>query len=170
MKKTDYTAEQWIFAIYADDKKGLVGQLMTFFNRKSYDVNSLNVARTDISDLVLLTMEASVPQAELTPFVERLKKIVEVYTVNVIPADGRLKKIGFYRLAIATIDKLFWATLQKYGASLSSLSADTLVISKTGSDRDLQELYEQLEGPHLLGFCKSALIVEDCLVSFEEMS
>lgn len=170
MKKTDYTAEQWIFSIYADDKKGLVGQLMTFFNRKSYDVNSLNVARTDISDLVLITMEASVPQAELKPFVQRLKKIVEVYTVNVIPAAEGLKKIGFYRLAIATMDKPFWATLQKYGASLSSLSADTLVISKTGSDRDLQELYEQLEGPHLLGFCKSALIVEDCLVSFEEMS
>jgi acetolactate synthase small subunit len=170
MKKTDYTAEQWIFSIYADDKKGLVGQLMTYFNRKSYDVDSLNVARTDISDLVLVTLEASVPQHELKPFAERLKKIVEVYTVNVIPAAEGLKKIGFYSMATATMDKLFWATLQKYGASLSSLYADTLVISKTGSDRDLQELYEQLEGPHLLGFCKSALIVEDCLVSFEEMS
>jgi len=170
MKKTDYTAEQWIFSIYADDKKGLIGQLMTYFNRKSFDVSSVNVARTDISDLVLVTLEASVPQAELKPFMERLKKIIEVYTVNVIPAAEGLKKIGFYRMGIATMDKSFWATLQKYGASLSSLSTDTLVISKTGSDHDLQELYEQLEGPHLLGFCKSALIVEDCLVSFEEMN
>lgn len=169
MKKNGHNTEQWIFSIYADDKKGLIGQLMTFFNRKSYDVTSLNVARTDISDLVLITLEASVPQAELKPFAERLKKIIEVYAVNVIPAADGLKKIGFYRLAIAALDKLFWSTLQKYGASLSSLSADTLVISKTGSDRDLHELYEQLEGPHLLGFCKSALIVEDCLVSFEKI-
>jgi hypothetical protein len=45
----------------------------------------------------------------------------------------------------------------------------TFVISKTGSDADLLELYGLLEGQHLLGFCKSGLIVEESLVPFDEL-
>src|SRR5258708_34410879 len=86
-----------IFAIYAGDKKGLVGQILIHFNKKSYDVQSLNVARTDISDLVLMTLEAVVPAQELRPFTERIKKIIEVYAVTTYAES--LKKTGFYRMA-----------------------------------------------------------------------
>ena len=57
MKKAS-TTNPTIFSIYAEDKKGLVGQVLIYFNRKSYELISLNVARTDISDLVMLTIEA----------------------------------------------------------------------------------------------------------------
>ena len=43
------------------------------------------------------------------------------------------------------------------------------MISKTGQDKDLAELYSLLEGPSLLGFCKSALILESSLIPFEQL-
>jgi len=165
MKKTAF--QPTIFSIYAEDKKGLVGRILIYFNRKSYDVISLNVARTDISDLVMLTIEAVVPAAELLPFVERIKKIIEVYAVSTY-ADN-LKKTGFYRMGSAALNSELWLLIGKYGAYLSSMGETTFVISKTGSDGDLEELYRRLEGPHLLGFCKSGLIVEESLVPFEEL-
>jgi acetolactate synthase-1/3 small subunit len=58
--------------------------------------------------------------------------------------------------------------MAKYGATLSSMGENSLVISKTGMDKDLSELYAQLEGPYLLGFCKSVLIVEESLAPFEK--
>lgn len=165
MKKA--TSKPTIFSIYAEDKKGLVGQVLIHFNKKSYDVQSLNVARTDISDLVMLTIEAVVPADELRPFTERLKKIIEVYTITTY-ADA-LKKTGFYRLASASLNNELWLLLGKYGAVLSSMGESTFVIAKTGSDSDLAELYEKLEGPYLLGFCKSGLIMEESLVPFGEL-
>ncbi len=163
MKKTT------IFSIYAEDKKGLIGQVLVYFNRKSYDVSSLNVARTDISDLVLITLEAAVPDQQLGPFTERLKKIIEVYAVHTY-ADGEgLKKAGFYRMAIEGLNNTLWALIGKYGAQLSSMGGNSFVICKTGSDSDLEELYRKLEGPFLLGFCKSGLIVEESLVPFEAL-
>jgi acetolactate synthase-1/3 small subunit len=60
--------------------------------------------------------------------------------------------------------------MAKYGAALSSMDEHSLVISKTGMDKDLSELYSLLEGPHLLGFCKSGLIVEESLVPFETLT
>jgi acetolactate synthase small subunit len=169
MKKPAKPANQFIFSIYAEDKKGLVGQILVYFNRSSYDVLSMNVARTDISDLVLITLEAEVPANSLLPFTEKLKKIVEVYTVHNYPAGEGLKKTGFYRLSTSALNQHLWALTTKYGATLNSIGENCIVISKTGSDRDLTELYELLEGPHLLGFCKSGLIMEESLAHFEEL-
>jgi acetolactate synthase-1/3 small subunit len=167
MKKLPKQHQQTIFAIYAEDKKGLIGQILVYFNRKSFEVKSLNVARTDISDLVLVTLEAIIPDNELLPFTERLKKIIEVYAITTYDASHQLKKTGFYRMATTALNNNIWALLGTYGAQLSSMQADTFVISKTGSDQDLAKLYVQLEGPHLLGFCKSGLIIEESLVPFE---
>ena len=167
MKKPNIITPTTIFAIYAEDKKGLIGQVMIYFNRKSYEVSTLNVSRTDVSDLVLITLEASVPQNELLPFTEKLKEIIEVYAVQTY-AD-LLKKTGFYRMTVPALNNQLWQLLNKHGANLCSLGKDTFVINKTGSDKDLAELYAKLEGPHLLGFCKSGLIMDDSLVPFEEL-
>jgi acetolactate synthase-1/3 small subunit len=169
MKKPNKTNPQTIFAIYAEDKKGLIGQVLVYFNRKSYDVCSLNVARTDISDLVLITLEATVPGNDLKPFTERLKKIVEVYAITTYNDRHRLKKTGFYRMAMPSLNNELWQLIGTYGAQLSSMGTDTFVINKTGSDEDLASLYVKLEGPNLLGFCKSGLIMEESLVPFDNL-
>ncbi|HZY39763.1 MAG TPA: hypothetical protein VFE53_24075 [Mucilaginibacter sp.] len=161
------TKQPTIFSIYAEDKKGLLGQILVHFNKRSYEVISLNVARTDISDLVMLTVEAVVPAKDILPFTERLKKVVEVYAITTY-ADS-LKKTGFYRLDSVALNSAFWQLIGKYGAHLSSMGEKTFVVSKTGSDGDLEELYRRLEGPYLLGFCKSGLIVEESLVPFDEL-
>lgn len=161
MKKSKH--QPYIFSVYAEDKKGLIGQLMIYFNRKDYPVESINVARTDISDLVLITIEAALPGSELLPFAHRLEKIIEVYSVQHQAAGGGLKKVGFYRLQRSALNDSLWMLMQKYGASLSTIGEKSLVISKTGSDNDLLELYTQLEGPELIGFCKSALVADDAL-------
>ncbi|MBV8391286.1 MAG: hypothetical protein JO080_15885 [Mucilaginibacter sp.] len=169
MKKQSKPSNQFIFTVYAEDKRGLIGQLMVFFNRRYYDVHSLNVARTDISDLVMLTIEATVPAEEVFTLQEKLKKIIEVHSVTATPGEVGLKKTGFYRLSVEALDESLWQLMQKYGATLSSLDKDSLVINKTGYDKDLAELYSLLDGPSLLGFCKSALILEQSLVPFEQL-
>ena len=168
MKKQSKQASQFILTVYAEDKRGLIGQLMVFFNRRYYDVHSLNVARTDISDLVMITVEATLPPSEVSTLREKLKKIIEVYSVTVTPGNAGLKKTGFYRLSTDVLNTPLWLLIQKYGATLSSIGKDSMVISKTGQDNDLAELYRLLEGPSLLGFCKSALIVESSLMPFEQ--
>jgi len=162
MKKPAKNQLPTIFSIYAEDKKGLVGQILVHFNKRSYELISLNVARTDISDLVMVTVETLIPGDDLLPFAERLKKVVEVYAVQTY-SDG-LKKTGFYRLEIAALTPSLWSLISKYGAQLSSMGNSAFVISKTGSDADLSELYRRLEGPCMLGFCKSGLIIEDSLI------
>lgn len=169
MKKTPNQHNEFIFSIYAEDKKGLIGQILLYFNRANYNVQTMNVSRTDISDLVLVTLEAQVPEKAVLPFKEKLKKIIEVYAITIYPAGEGLKKTGFYCLTMEALNPQLWGLMAKYGAALSSIGQQSLVISKTGSDKDLAELYALIEGPHLLGFCKSGLIVEESLVPFDSL-
>lgn len=158
-----------IFSIYAEDKKGLLGQLLIYFNRKSYTVHSLNAARTDISDLVLITIEADVPVAELMPFTERLKKMIEVYAIHSLCRQGGLNKLAFFRLAMPVMETAQWQAILQYGATISSISNETVMVTKVGSDDLLDKIYAALEGPYLLAFCKSPLIVEENLLPFEQL-
>ena len=130
MKKATNTTNKTIFSIYAEDRKGLVWQVLVHFNKRSFDVQSLNVARTDIRDLVMLTIEAVVPVSDLLPFVEWLKKIIEVYAVNTY--GNNLKKTGFYRMASAALNNGLWLLMGGCGAVLSSMGDRSFVISKTG--------------------------------------
>ncbi|MDO3644859.1 ACT domain-containing protein [Mucilaginibacter sp. L3T2-6] len=164
MKTPKTTSERCVIAICSEDKKGLLGQILVLFNKRSYEVSSLNVSRTDINELVMITVEAVLPVNELPLLLARLQKIVEVYrAAGYLAGEANLDKVGFFRLSRAIDESLFWSVLQKYGAVISRLSKDEVVIRKTGSDRDLFELYGKLDGPHLLGFCKSGLIAEESL-------
>lgn len=168
MKKQSTTLKHNVIAIYSEDKKGLLGQVLILFNKMNYEVNGLNLSRTDISDVVLITIEALIPEAGLTTLLRKLEKIVEVHRVSAfMPGEAGLEKVGFFRLSKEIFSASFWSLVQKYGAMVSSISEDALVIRKFGSDRNLRELYSQLDGPYLLGFCKSGLIAEESLVPID---
>jgi acetolactate synthase small subunit len=131
MKKQAKHNNQMIFCIYAADRKGLLGLLLIHFNRRYYDVNSLNVSRTDVSDMIMVTIEAAVPADKATILAEKLKKIIGVYSVVVYPSSTELKKAGFYRLSAEAQNNSFLAHYPKarcktelYGRGLHDRAKD----------------------------------------------
>ncbi|MES2277368.1 MAG: ACT domain-containing protein [Bacteroidota bacterium] len=156
--------------LYAEDKKGLLGQVLMLLNRRDFPVISLSVARTDIHELVIITLEVVLPQAELHIILHKLEKIIEVYKAEAYFAGTfELNKVGHYRLVEKVLDQQLFELLQRHGAIVCRSSSNELVIQKTGTDRDLQILYDLLEGRHLQSFCKSALIAEPSLAVLNDL-
>jgi len=166
MRKPNPNEIAQVITVYADDKKGLVAQLLMLFNRRDYPIASLNVAHTDINEVVLITLEVAIPATELEPMLHRIEKIIEVYKAKAYPtAEMPLSKIGIYRVARERLEPSFWRVLQKHGATLSGMGESSFLVQKTGTDHDLAELYESLEGPYLLAFCKSTLMAPETIVA-----
>lgn len=164
MRKLIKNEKSHVITIYADDKKGLMAQLLMFFNRRDYPVLSLNVARTDLNEVILITLEVILPESQLHTMLCKIERIIEVYkATGYHETDMPLSKIGVYRVASERLDAALWLLLQKYGATLSGMAKESFLIQKTGSEKDLADLYEELEGPHLLAFCKSSLMSPECL-------
>ena len=68
--------ENLIIAIYADDKKGLLGQILVYFNRRNVIVHNLNVSRTDIKPIVLITLEVQLSLNEALMINHKVKSII----------------------------------------------------------------------------------------------
>jgi len=148
-----------IVVIYADDKKGLLGHILMFFNRRDVMIGDINVAKTDIQDLVLITMEVQLHDGDHY-ILNKLRNIIEVHHVHVYSAhEVELNKIAFFKLKNECLKTDIWVRLQKYGLVITEMLDDVFVVQKTGPEHDLDELYRQLDGVYLVGYCKSALVV-----------
>lgn len=159
---------KFIFSILSEDKKGLLNQITSVFNKKNYEIESLCVARTDIRNIVMITMEALVPAADLRNTLLRIERFIEVYRADAHCAEqNNLRKVAFFRVSKEIMTSNFWPVIQKYGASITGVFEDSLLLEKTGSDQDILELYNKLDGSYLLSFCKTALVLEKSMANME---
>jgi acetolactate synthase-1/3 small subunit len=170
MKAQLITGTLNIIAIYADDKKGLLAQILNIFNKRDYQIGCLNVSRTDIQDIILITVEVEIPDREVKTILSKIENIIEVYRALAWGAQTvSLNKIGFYRVSLQLLGDNLWALLQKNGATITKIFDESLMIQKIGNDDSLTDLYNQLDGKHLLGFCKSCLITEQSILQLDQL-
>ena len=160
-----------IIAIYANDKKGLVGHVLMIFNRSNCPVHQLNVSRTDINDLVLITLEVSFPKSMLLGLLKKVEKIIEVHSAKSFTAKEAWHNfIGHYRIAKDCLEARLFRILQTNGAVISHVFEDSLIIQKIGSEADLNAFYCKLEGPHLMSFAQSALVIPESLKELDTLT
>jgi acetolactate synthase-1/3 small subunit len=159
---------KFIISILSEDKKGLLNQITSVFNKKNYEIESLCVARTDIRNIVMITVEALLPSTDLQNTLFKLERFIEVYRADAHCAKTHsLRKVAFFRVSKEIMTSHSWSVIQKYGASITGVFEDSLLLEKTGTDADIQELYNKLDGSHLLSFCKTTLVLEESMSTME---
>jgi acetolactate synthase-1/3 small subunit len=159
--KTNY-----LLTILSDDRKGLVSNIANMLNRKDIEIEGISAARTDIRNQVLITIEVIATLAEIKNMSARIGNIIEVYQVNSTKfKDAWYQKVALYTLQKEGFNSETYTKLQKFGASMVGYYRNEIIIQKTGRDEDIRMLYNELDGPYLTGFSKSAAIA---LKSFED--
>jgi len=157
--------EHYVITIKADNRPGLVHLITGMINRKLIDIESLNAAKTDISSIVLITIELNVSEKALTPLLLKLENIIEVYAAEALKVDKVIcHRSAFFKMSRSFLETPNALVLQKYGAAIVNLYKDAILICKSGSEAELQNFYNQLEGSHLLGFSQTGLISESKLI------
>lgn len=150
--------------VYAENKKGILGQVLIHFNKRSFEIHNLNVARTDLHELIVITIEIDLPAAEVETSIRRLRKIIEVVDVKAfLPGVLKTYKVAHFQLLGGMFDQELFMLLQRYGAQITSCRENELIIRKIGDDNDIQSLYNLLERRNLNAFCKSLLVQDEAM-------
>ena len=164
--KTNY-----LITIKADDRPGLVHLVTGMINRRLIEIESLTAAKTDISSIVMITLEITVSDKALQPLVLKLENTIEVYAVDTAKADKVFgSRSAFFKMSRAFLETPQALLLQKHGDCIVNLYPDAILVNKLGCDADIRNLYNQLEGPHLLGFIQTGLIADTKLIGEDESS
>jgi acetolactate synthase-1/3 small subunit len=162
--------KKYVLTIKADDRPGLIHLITGMINRRLIAIESLSAAKTDISSIVMITIELNISDKALAPLVLKLENIIEVYAVEAIKDSQVIcQRSAYFKMAKTFLETPQAIALQKYGAAIVKLYPDAVLVSKSGCDADIRNLYNQFEGPHLLGFCQTGLITDSKLIdSYDE--
>jgi acetolactate synthase small subunit len=165
MKKINY-----LLTIRAEDRPGLLHLVTGILNRKLIPIDSLSAAPTDIHDIVLITMEIGISEKALPPVLYKLENIIEVFAVEAVKADTVLsQRSAYFKLNKEILASPQAIAISKHDAQIVNLYPGAVLIGKSGSEAAIRALYNALEGPYLLGFSQTGLIVDSKLISHEDI-
>jgi acetolactate synthase small subunit len=162
--------EHYVLTIRAEDRPGLLHLVTGILNRKLVPVASLTAAPTDIHAIVLITMELQISEKALSPLILKLENIIEVFSVEAVPFDTALcQRSAYFKMDKAVLSSPQSSVIAKWNAQIVNLQHDTVLISKSGSEAVIRRLYNELEGPYLLGFSQTGLIADSKLIAHDDI-
>jgi len=160
--------EDYLLSILSGDRKGLLSIITSMLNRRGIEMESIHAGRTDKHDEVLITIEVIAELSDIKNMSAKIGNIIEVQHVEYVQIkDAWYQKVALYAIEKNGYNSETYRKLQKFGAVMVGYYRNEVIIQKTRRDEDLQHLYNELDGPYLKGFSKSAAIL---LKPLEEQS
>ncbi|MDB5159571.1 MAG: hypothetical protein JWR50_4278 [Mucilaginibacter sp.] len=157
--------ESFILTIKAEDRPGLLHRVTGLIERKNIRIKSLNLAPTDIHDIVMIAVEIIVSENELVSLALKLEKIIEIFSVKTTKCNQSVcLRVAYFKISKTLLDLPEASVLQKYGAVIINWYKDAFLLAKYGSDTSIRELYNELDSPHLLGFTQTGLISDQAVI------
>jgi len=163
--------ERIILTLKAEDRPGLLHLVTGMIEKRLTKIKSLSLAPTDIHDIVLITVELNIAESELTTLVFKLENIIEVFSVEATRYNERLcLRAAYFKLSKKFLDSPKAIVLSKYETNIIKFYPQAFLIAKYGTDATILKLYNELEGPHLLGFSQTGLITDSNLIGEDRSS
>jgi len=156
--------EHYLITIKAEERAGLFHLITGTIEKRQGSIISLNAAPTDIHGVVFITIEIYITESYVTSLAFKLENIIEVFSVQVVQQDSAIcLRAAYFRIAKAFLDHQNVSILQKYNVVIVNWLPDAFVIAHHGNSHTVRDLYNKLDGPHLLGFSQTGLISEETL-------
>jgi acetolactate synthase small subunit len=162
--------KNFVITIKAEDRPGLLHLVTGFINKKLIPIKGLSAAPTDIHDIVLITIEIFARQSEVIPLVLKIENIIEVYAVETNEhSRTHCLRSAYFMMAKAFLESPRVSILQKYDLIFVDWYSGAFLLAKFGTDATIRKVYNELDGPHLLGFSQSGLIAESKLIANKDI-
>jgi len=162
--------ENYVLTFKAEDRRGLLHLVTGVIEKKLVPIKSLSYAPTDMRDIILITVEVSASESDVTQLALKLENIVEVFTVEVKQYDSIVcLRAAYFKMAKTFLESPAAIAMSKYDTVIVQIYPEAILLAKYGTDHLIRKLYNALDGPHLLGFSQTALITESSLIDHDDI-
>lgn len=160
MKKDQLTPK--LFSLSCENQKELLSKILGIFTRPGYEIVTLSQSQTDVNGVNLITIEAKVPAQQVDNMLLRLRKIIGVLDVTI--TFGSVLRAAVYKISLTKNAHAVWDIINKHNArGVMMLEDNQLLIHQLGKAADIQQLFNELDGPQLLAFHHSPLTINQPL-------
>jgi acetolactate synthase-1/3 small subunit len=134
------------FAVYVDDKPGVLNRVASLFRRRGFNIESLTVGHTETPGVSRMTVVVDTDEYGARRLEAHLHKLVPVRRVdNITTAPSIARDLALIKVA-ATGDARthVMQLVDVYRARIVDVSPESLVIETTGTEDKIDSLVEVL--------------------------
>jgi acetolactate synthase-1/3 small subunit len=154
--KTTYT-----ISIFTEDQIGLLNRITIIFTRRHINIESITASEIEIKGIYRYTIVVTVTLDQVQKLVKQIEKQVEVLKefYHVIP-EIISREIALYKLSADAFkeNELFMKIINEQHAKILSMSPEFVVVEKTGNEKEIQQLFQELERFGMLEFVRSGMV------------
>jgi acetolactate synthase small subunit len=152
MKKKNITSK--LFNLNCKNQNDLLPKIISTMHELGLEIETISQSRTDIPEIVLITIEVAMPGILIDNTILNLKKLPDVQDVTI--TFGSVLNAALFKISFDTNENI-WEILHRYNVRCISMENNTLLIHQIAKESDIQRLYNALEGPGLISFSQLPL-------------
>ena len=150
------------FTVFSDDKMGLLNRITILFNRRRINIDSLTVAHSDKQGISRYTIAVHITPDLAVKVLEQIKKQIDVFDAFVYEDSQVIaQEIAMYKIAISTFlehQNRIEGAMKGYKTMILTIEPDFLVLQQTGSEKEIDQFFTQLNTFGLLEFARSGRV------------
>jgi len=134
------------FAVYVDNKPGVLNRVASLFRRRAFNIESLTVGHTEQTGVSRMTVVVDTDEYGARRLEANLYKLVPVRRVdNITSAPAIARDLALIKVVATGADRAHVMQLvEVYRARVVDVSPESLVIETTGTEDKIDSLLEVL--------------------------
>ena len=152
---------KYTVSIYTENNVGLLHRISTIFQRRHFNIDSVNISETEIEGVSRFTILVQLSEEQIRKLIGQIEKQVEVIRAyyhteeDTIYQESCLFKINsdllFEERQIQNI-------IKESNARIVTVNKEYFVLEKSGRSEELEKLHKELSKFGILQFVKSGRI------------
>src|SRR5947207_13444958 len=148
------------FAVYVDNKPGVLNRVASLFRRRAFNIESLTVGHTQTAEISRMTVVVDTDEYGARRLEAHLYKLVPVRRVDNITRKAVIERdLALIKVAVSGESRTHVMQLvDVYRARVVDVSADSLVVETTGTEDKIESLVEVLRPFGIIEIVRTGLI------------
>jgi acetolactate synthase-1/3 small subunit len=153
--------QTYTISIFTEDIIGLLNRVTIIFTRRHINIESITASESEVKGIYRYTIVVTVSEEQVQKLVKQIDKQIEVlkafYHLN---SEIISKEIALYKISAEALNEneLFTRIVNQNHAKILSISPEYIVVEKTGDEREILHLFNDLEKFGMLEFVRSGRV------------
>lgn len=159
---TDFSVKkEYTLSLFSENHIGLLNRITVIFTRRKINIESINASESEVKGVYRYTIVVNVTKPEAEKLVKQIEKLVEVLKAFMHEGSEIItQELALYKLHINMLnqDEPVEKIVRECHARILAVEKDFMVIEKTGTNAETQELFKRLEKFGILEYACSGRV------------
>lgn len=133
--------------VLVNDRHGALDRIVGILRRRRANIRTLAIGRSEVPDIVRITVVMADSEVEVNHFMEQIRKVVEVrHIVNLSPEQTVARELMLIKVNSSTASNEIIELGHLFGAQVVDVASETITLEVSGNQEKVEKLVDLLQG------------------------